>query len=119
MVCSFCVFVGVMMGDQTVLAYSSVGLVVALYVAVSVSFDFPQCVVVSVFSILLQFLAFSVVFVMCLEKFSFGSKVSPSILGSFVVGSSELSMCMERVVLYSAGSGVKSVVVVLVGFRVR
>ena len=49
---------------------------------------------------------------------SFGSKVSPSILGFLTVGSVVLSILRSRVRLYSAGSGVKSVVMVLLGFRV-
>ena len=43
---------------------------------------------------------------------SFGSSVSPSILGCLFVGSVSLFICSVRVVLYCAGSGVKSVVVV-------
>ena len=42
-------FVFDMMGDQIVLAYSRMGLVIVLYVMLSVSLDFPQCVVVRAF----------------------------------------------------------------------
>ena len=59
-VCSLLVFD--MMGDQIVLAYSRMGLVIALYVMLSVSFDFPQCVVVSAFTMCIVCLAFCVVF---------------------------------------------------------
>ena len=49
----FCIvcnlFVFYMMGDQIVLAYSRMGLTIVLYVMLSVSLDFPQCVVVSAF----------------------------------------------------------------------
>ena len=42
----------------------------------------------------------------------------PRIVGSFCVGIWVLLMCKFSCVLYSAGSGVKSVEVVLVGFSV-
>ena len=48
---------------------------------------------------------------------SFGSRVSPRILGFFTVGRMSLFIWRESVVLYCAGSGVKSVVVVLEVFR--
>ena len=53
---------------------------------------------------------------MCLLKVSFGSSVRPSILGFLFVGSVVPLICSDSVVLYSAGSGVKSVVVVLSAF---
>ena len=56
-----------MMGDQIVLAYSRMGLVITLYVMLSLSLDFPQCVVVSAFMMCIVCLAFSVVFCMCFE----------------------------------------------------
>ena len=49
---------------------------------------------------------------------SFGSSVSPNILGFLCVGSFSLFICRVMVVLYCAGSGVKSVVVVLDVFSV-
>ena len=70
-------FVFDMMADQTVLACSRIGLVIALYVMLSVSLNFPQCVVVSAFMMCIVCLAFSVVFSMC-----FGSSESPRIFGS-------------------------------------
>ena len=48
-VCNLFVFVFDIMGDQIVLAYSRMGLTIVLYVMLSVSLDFPQCVVVSAF----------------------------------------------------------------------
>ena len=42
-------FVSDIMGDQIVLAYSRMGLVIILYVMVNVFFGLPPCVVVSVF----------------------------------------------------------------------
>ena len=53
--------------------YSSAVLVMAVYVLSSVSLDFPQCVVVSAFSIFLVFFAFSVVFCICFAKVFLGS----------------------------------------------
>ena len=43
----------------------------------------------------------------------FGLSVSPSIFGFLFVGSVSLFICSVRFVLYCAGSGVNSVVVVL------
>lgn len=82
-------FVSAMMGDQIVLAYSIRGSVVALYVVTIVSFDFPQCVVVSALSILLDCLALVIVFCVCFVNVSFGSHVRPRILGFFTVGRTE------------------------------
>ena len=48
-VCNLFMFVFDMMGDQIVPAYSRMGLVIVLYVMLSVSLDFPQCVVVRAF----------------------------------------------------------------------
>ena len=45
---------------------------------------------------------------MCVLKVSFGSEVSPSILGLRTVGMSVLLVLRLSCVLYSAGSGVKS-----------
>ena len=48
---------------------------------------------------------------------SLGSRVSPSIFGLMFMGSVMLSIC--SCVVYSAGSGVKRVHVVLSGWRMR
>ena len=50
---------------------------------------------------------------------SLGSKVSPSIFGLRIVGSRVLSSCGDSSSLYSAGSGVKSVVIVLLALSFR
>ena len=63
--------------------------------------------------------AFVVVIYMCLLYVSLGSRVSPSILGLMFMGSVMLSICSSSSVLYSAGSGVKRVHVVLSGLRMR
>ena len=47
------------------------------------------------------------------------SKVSPSILGLRIVGCRVLSSCSGSLSLYSAGSGVKSVVTVLLALSFR
>ena len=104
--------------DHIVLAYSSVGNVIVLHVMSSVSLVFPQCVVVSAFSILNVVLALFVVFCMCLLKVSLGSKMSPNIFESVFVGSVVLFICIVSVVLYFAGLGIKSVAVVLFALRV-
>ena len=46
-------------------------------------------------------------------------RVSPSIFGLMFMGSVMLSICSSNCVLYSAGSGVKRVHVVLYGLRMR
>ena len=58
---------------------------------------------------------FALVMVMftCCENVSFGSGVIPRIFGCFVVGSVCLFNLSDRVMPYSVGSGVKSVVVFL------
>ena len=89
------------------------GLVTVLYVFVKVSLFLPQWVEVRAFSILIVFSALSFEVLICSLNVSLGSKVSPSILGLRIVGSRVLSSCSDSSSLYSAGSGVKSVVIVL------
>ena len=60
--------------------YSSMGLVMALYVVMIVSFCFPHVVDVSALSICIVLHAFVAVISMCLLYVSLGSRVSPSIL---------------------------------------
>ena len=86
------------------------GLVTVLYVFVKVSLFLPQWVEVRAFSILIVFSALSFEVLICSLNVSLGSKVSPSILGLRIVGSRVLSSCSDSSSLYSAGSGVKSVV---------
>ena len=66
-VCSFLMFVSEVMGDQIVFAYSMTGRVIVLYVVASVSFVFPQCVVVRAFIMLIVCVARLCVFCMCVE----------------------------------------------------
>ena len=107
------------MGDQTGLAYSKMGLTMALYVAISVSFCFLHEVDVRIFTILLALSAFSLVILACLLKFNFVSKVRPIILGFLIVGIMVLFIVRFKIVLYSAGSGVNNVAVDLSGLRMR
>ena len=63
--------------------------------------------------------AFVVVISMCLLYASLGLRASPSIFGLMFMGSVMLSICSSSCVLYSAGSGVKRVHVVLSWLRMR
>ena len=56
---------------------------------------------------------------MCLLYVSLGSRVSPSIFGLMFMGSVMLSIYSSSCVLYSSGSDVKRVHVVLSGLRMR
>ena len=94
------------------------GLVMALYVARIVPFCFPHVVDASALSICIVLRAFVVVISMCLLYVSVGWRVSPSIFGLMFMGS-VMSICSASCVLYSAGSGVKRVHVVLSGLRIR
>ena len=53
---------------------------------------------------------------MCVLYASFGSKVRPRAVGCVAMGSSLLFILRSRVLVYSAGSGVNRVQVVLSGF---
>ena len=68
-------------GDHMVETYSSMGLVMALYVAMIVSFCFLHVVDVSVLSICIVLHAFVVVVSICLLYVILGSRVSLSNLG--------------------------------------
>ena len=113
-ICSLLKFVSHTSGDHMVEMYSSMGLVMALYVARIVSFCFPHVVDVSALSVCIVLHAFVSI---CLLYVSLRSKVRPSIFGLMLMGSVMLSICSY--VLYSAGSGVKRVRVVLSGLRMR
>ena len=113
-ICSLLKFVSDASGDHMVETYSSMGLVMALYVASIVSFCFLHVVDVSTLSISIVLRAF-VVISMCLLYVSLGSRVSPIIFGLMFMGSVMLSICSSSCVLYSAGSGVKRVHVIFLG----
>ena len=99
--------------------YSSMDLVMDLYVVMIVSLCFPHVVDVSDLSSCIVLRAFVVVIYMCLLYVSLESRVSASIFGLMFMVSVMLSICSSSCVLYSAGSGVKRVHVVLVGLRIR
>ena len=80
-ICSLLMFVSDTIGDHMVETYSSMGLVMALYVVIIVSLCFHHVVDVNTFSICIVSRAFVVVISMCLLYVSLGSRVSPSILG--------------------------------------
>ena len=67
MVWSFCVLVSDIIGDHTVFVYSSIGLVIVLYVVSSVSFVLPQCAEVSALRMFNVGFAFATVLCMCCE----------------------------------------------------
>ena len=118
-ICSLLMFVSDASGDHMVETYSSIGLVMALYVAMIVSFCFPHVVDVSALSICIVLRAFVVVIYMCLLYVSLGSRVCSSIFGLMFIGSVMLSICSSSCVLYYVRSGVKRVHVVLSGLRMR
>ena len=93
--CRCCVFVSDAIGDHMVETYSSMGLVMALYVARIVSWCFPDGVDVSdvsALSICIVLRAFVVVIYMRLLCVSLGSRVSSSIFGLMFMGSVMLSI---------------------------
>ena len=119
-ICSLFMFVSDAIGDHMVETYSSMGLVMALYVAMVVSFcPPPHGVDVSALSICIVLRAFVIVISMCLLYVSLGSRVSPSIFGLMFMGNVMLCICSSSSLLYSAGCGVKRVHVVLSGLRMR
>ena len=118
-ICSLLMVVSDAIGDHMVETYSSMGLVMALYVARIDSFYVPHVVYVSALSICIVLRAVVVVISMCMLYVSLGSRVSPSIFGLMFMGSVMLSICSSSCVLHSAGSGVKRVHVLLSGWRMR
>ena len=56
---------------------------------------------------------------MCVLYMSFGSKVRPRTFGCVAVGSALLFIARSRLLVYSAGSGVNRVQIVLSGFSKR
>ena len=91
----FCVICSLLM-----IVYDAGG--VALYVAKIVSFCFPHVVDVTALGICIVLRDFDVVLYMCLV---------------YVHGECEVSICNSSCMLYSAGSGVNRVHVVLSGLR--
>ena len=85
----------------------------------SVSFCLPNPVAVSVFIICSGVCACTEMLGICVLYVSFGSKVRRRTFGCISTGSSVLFILRSRLLLYTAGSGVNRVQVVLSGFSVR
>ena len=85
----------------------------------SVSFCLPHPVTVSAFMICRGLCACTEMMWMCVLYVSFGSKVRPRTFGCIVMGSALLCIFRSRLLVYSAGSGVNRVHVVLSGFSMR
>ena len=100
-ICSLLMFMSDASGDHMVETYLSMGLVMALYVVMIVSFCFPHVVDVSALSICNVLCAFVVVISMCLLYVSLGSRISPSIFGLMFMGSVVLSIVSSPVFLLS------------------
>ena len=99
--------------------YSSAGLITALYVAMSVSFCLPHPVAVSAFMICRRLCACTEMLWMCVLYVSFESKVRPKTFGCVAMGSALLCIFRSRLLVYSVGSGVNRVQVVLSRFSMR
>ena len=85
----------------------------------SVPFCLPHPVAVSAFMICIGLCACTEMLWICVLYVSFGSKVRPRTIGCIAMGSALLFICMSRLLVYSAGSGVNRVQVVLSGFGMR
>ena len=85
----------------------------------SVSFCLPHPVAVSDFMVCIGLCASTEMLWMCVLYVSFGSKVIPRTCGCVAMGSALLCIVRSRLLVYSAGSGVDRVHVVLSGFSKR
>ena len=85
----------------------------------SVSFCLPHPVAVSDFMICRGLCACSEMLWMCVLYVSFGYKVRPRTFGCVAMDSALFCICRSRLLVYSAGSGVNRVQVVLSGFSMR
>ena len=85
----------------------------------SVSFCLPHPVAVSAFMICRGLGACTEMLWMCVLYVSFGSKVRPRTFGCITMGSALLFIVRSRLLVYSAGSGVNRVQVVLSGLSKR
>ena len=85
----------------------------------SVSFCLPHPVAVSAFMICRGLCACTEMLWMCVLYVSLGSKVRPRTFGCVAMGSALLFIVRSRLLVYSAGSGVIKVQVVLSGFSKR
>ena len=83
------------------------------------SFCLPHPVAVSAFMICRGVCACTEMLWMCVLCVSFGSKVRPRTYGCVAMGSALLFIVRSRLLVYSAGSDVNRVQVVLSGFTMR
>ena len=100
-------------------AYSRPGLITALQIAMSVSFCLPHPGAVSAFMICRGLCACTEMVWMCVLYVSFWSKVRPRTFGCIAIGSALFCIFRSRLLVYSAGSVVNRVQVVLSGFSMR
>ena len=84
-----------------------------------VSFCLSHPVAVSAFMICRGLCAFTEMLWMCVLYVSFGSKVTPRTVGCVAMGSALLCIFRSRLLVYSAGSDVNRVQIVLSGFSMR
>ena len=85
----------------------------------SASFCLPHPVAVSAFILCSGLCACTEMLWMCALYVSFGSKVRPRTFGCVAMGSALLRIFRSRLLVYSAGSEVNRVQVVLYGFSMR
>ena len=85
----------------------------------SVSFCLPHPVAVSAFMICRGLCACTEMLWMCVLYVNFGSTVRLRTFGCVVMGSALLCILRSRLLVYTAGSGVNRVQVVLSGFSIR
>ena len=90
-----------------VFAYSKMGRLIALNVETTNSFCLSHLVEVITFRILSVCFALVAVTFICCENVSFESTMISKIIGCCVVGSFWLFNLSDRIVPYSAGSGIK------------
>ena len=88
-------------------------------VGMSVSFSLPHPVAVSAFQICRGLCACTEMLWMCVLYVSFGSMVRPRTFGCVAMGSALLCIVRYRLLVYSTGSGMNRVQVVLSGFSMN
>ena len=87
--------------------------------AMSVSLCLPHPVAVSDHMVCISLCACTEILWMCVLYMSFGSKAIPRTFGCVAIGSALLCIVRSRLLVYSAGSGVNRVHVVLSRFSKR
>ena len=122
---AFCMTCGLFMldedarGDHIEEAYSRAGIITVLKVAMSFSFCLPHPVAVSAFMICSGLCVCTEMLWMCVLYVNFGSKIRPGTSGCIAMGSALFCIFRYRLLVYSAGSGMNIVQVVLSGLSMR